>query len=185
MKPSVFMDWGTGLVHGPAVQTSIKRLSDIRPLFLDQEAARRLPPETELYRVQIYAPVPATTEGGLCWGNTTIQPGTVGGEYFMTKGHFHSIRNRGEYYATFSGQGALLLMDEKGVTRAETMEPGSVHYIPGHTAHRAVNTGTVPLLFIACWPSDAGHDYDTIEREGFSARMLEHNGTPLLVPEGK
>jgi glucose-6-phosphate isomerase len=46
------------------------------------------------------------------------------------------------------------------------------------------NTGSEPLVFIACWPSDAGYDYATIERRGFSARLLQRDGVPVLVPQG-
>src|SRR6185437_15999218 len=38
-------------------------------------------------------------------GTTFIEPGCVGDEYFMTKGHFHAKRNRGEYYVTAAGSG--------------------------------------------------------------------------------
>ena len=178
------MDWSKGVLTGDSVQSFSKTLGQVRSIFQDQAAASRLPAELELYRVQLFAPVAEGTEGGLFWGSTTIHPGKVGDEYYMTKGHFHRLRNRGEYYATFHGEGALLLMDEQGATRYETMLPGSMHYIPGNTAHRVANTGSVPLVFAACWPSDAGHDYETIEREGFSARMLERNGKPVLVPRG-
>jgi glucose-6-phosphate isomerase len=168
------MDWASGIASGDALETSSKTLAQIRTLFYDHEAASRMPADLELYRVQAYMPVAAGTEGGLYWGNTTLQPGKVGDEYFMTKGHFHRVRNR-----------ALLLMDEAGVTRYEEMSPGSVHYIPGSTAHRVANTGEVPLVFAACWPSDAGYDYETIEHEGFSARLLEREGKPTLVLRGK
>lgn len=178
---TVSMDWATGMLAGSSVQTTRKTLGEVRALFHDQEAARQLPTELELYRVQFYAPVTAGTEGGLFWGNTILQPGKVGDEYFMTKGHFHHIRNRAEYYAAFHGDGALLLMEESGTTRYEKMSPGSIHYIPGNTAHRVANIGSTPLVFAACLPSDAGYDYETIEREGFSARMLERNGKPVLV----
>ncbi len=184
MQQNPSIDWQTGLVNGPNVQTSTKTLGQIRPLFHDQAAAGKIPSDQELYRVQVYAPVPDGTEGGLYWGTTTVLPGKVGDEYYMTKGHFHHIRNRAEYYATVQGQGALLLMGEDGITRSETMQPGSVLYIPAATAHRVANTGSMPLVFIACWPSDAGHDYETIERDGFSARMLERNGVPVLVSRG-
>jgi glucose-6-phosphate isomerase, archaeal len=178
------MDWATGGLQGPGVESSVKRLGEIRSLFHDQLAASQMDEATELYRVQVYAPVEGGTEGGLFWGNTVLQPGKVGDEYFMTKGHFHKIRNRAEYYATQSGEGGLLLMEENGSTRCEWMRPGSVHYIPGHTAHRVANTGTQPLVFVACWPSDAGYDYQTIEHEGFTARLLEQNGVPQLVSRG-
>ena len=182
--PKISMDWATGMLAGSSVKTSSKTLGQIRSLFHDQEAASQVPVDLELYRVQFYTPVEDGTEGGLFWGSTIIQPGKVGDEYFMTKGHFHRVRNRAEYYATFHGEGALLLMDEGGATRYEEMSPGSMHYIPGHTAHRVANIGSTPLVFAACWPSDAGYDYETIEREGFGARMLERNGKPVLVPRG-
>lgn len=175
------MDWSTGMAAGN-VQSSQKTLGEIRSIFQDQEAARRMPDDLLLYQVQAYLPVEAGTEGGLYWGNTVLQPGKVGDEYFMTKGHFHRIRNRAEYYLAVQGHGALLLMEEGGPTRYEVMTPGSVHYIPGSTAHRVANTGKTPLVFAACWPSDAGYDYTTIEREGFSSRLVERNSQPVLVP---
>jgi glucose-6-phosphate isomerase len=181
----VSMNWETGAVAGREVERSSKTLGQIRHLFFDQDAAKMMPGDMELYRVSAYMPVPAGTEGGLFWGNTVLHPGKVGSEYFMTKGHFHRVRNRAEYYLTFHGRGALLLMDEGGATRFETMSPGSVHYISGNTAHRVANIGDQPLTFAACWPADAGYDYETIEREGFSARMMEQDGKPVLVPRGE
>jgi glucose-6-phosphate isomerase, archaeal len=182
MQQALLMNWNNGDLEGPTVESATKRLGDVLSIFHDREAAAKLPPDTVLYSVKYFLPIADGTEGGLFWGNTTIYPGMVGDEYYMTKGHFHRIRNRGEYYATSQGEGELLLMGEDGVTRSEPMRPGSVHYIPGNTAHRTVNTGSVPLVFVACWPSDAGHDYETIEREGFSARMLQRDGRPVLVP---
>lgn len=179
---NVAMDWASGMVSGGGVESSSKTLGQVLPLFYDQQAASTMPTDMELYRVQAYMPVAAGTEGGLFWGNTVLQPGKVGDEYFMTKGHFHRIRNRAEYYITFHGRGALLLMDEAGTTRSEEMSAGSVQYIPGGAAHRVANTGDVPLVFAACWPSDAGYDYETIERTGFSACMVERDGRPVLVP---
>ncbi|MGA8530721.1 MAG: glucose-6-phosphate isomerase family protein [Acidobacteriaceae bacterium] len=181
MASHVSMNWQSGLLSGTAVQSTFKTLGAIRDLFYDQEAAAKMPADLVVYTVQAFTPVPDGTEGGLFWGSTTLQPGKVGEEYFMTKGHFHQIRNRAEYYAAFHGEGALLLMGEDGMTRWETMRPGSVHYIPGNTAHRVCNTGSNPLVFAACWPSDAGHDYETIEREGFSGRLVERGGRPVLL----
>lgn len=180
----ISIDWTNGALTGPDVQTYGKTLDQIRSIFYDQETARRMPADLEIYQVQAYTPVAAGTEGGLFLGRTILQPGKVGDEYFMTKGHFHHLRNRAEYYFTFHGTGVLLLMDETRQTRYEEMSPGSVHYIPASTAHRTANTGNTPLIFSACLPSDAGYDYETIEREGFSARMLERNGKPVLVPVG-
>lgn len=182
--PGVTVDWKTGALAGSSVRFSVKKISQMRELFLFRDAAERMDPETVLYRVEYWLPVGDGTPGGLFWGTTLIEPGRVGDEYFMTHGHFHAMRDRAEFYATVRGEGALILMDETGATRFERMQPGSLHYIPGRTAHRTVNTGTTELAFIGCWPSDAGHDYETIRTKGFRARMREVDGRPMLVPDG-
>ncbi len=180
----VSMNWSNGLMSGTKFETSRRTLEDLAVFFQDQQAVSALAPDTLLYEVQSYQPVKDGTEGGLFWGNTTLYPGTIGEEYFMTKGHFHHIGNRAEYYVTCKGAGSLLLMESDGPTIAEAMSTGSVHYIAGGHAHRVANTGSEPLVFIACWPSDAGYDYESIEENGFSARLLKRNGLPTLVPRG-
>ena len=101
----------------------------------------------------------------------------------MTHGHFHARADRTEFYSTIEGTGALILMNDQRKTWVEEMSPGSLHHIPPRTAHRVANTGTTPLRFVACWPSDAGYDYDAIRTRGFSARLLSVNGSPTLVDE--
>ena len=89
--------------------------------------------------------------------------------------------NRGEYYWCIKGEGVIILMDEQRNCRAEYLHPQSLHYIPGYTAHRVANTGTGELVFNACWPSDAGYNYDEILVNGFSARLLSIDDKPVLV----
>jgi glucose-6-phosphate isomerase, archaeal len=62
------------------------------------------------------------------------------------------------------------------------MSPGSLHYIEGQHAHRVANTGDSPLIFWACWPSDAGYDYATIAERGFGSRLIAKDGIPEFVP---
>ena len=64
-------------------------------------------------------------------------------------------------------------MDEDRNTRCEKMRPGTLHFIKGTEAHRVVNTGNEPLVFSACWPSDAGYDYDVILKYGFGMRVSD------------
>jgi glucose-6-phosphate isomerase len=180
---SVTVDLRTGLLAGPEVEVSDRTIADLVGFFRDEAARRALDPGARVYRVQVFRPVPEGTEGGLLWGSTFIEPGLVGDEYFMTKGHFHQTRNRGECYITAAGQGALILMDENRRTWFEPMSPGSVHYVPGHVAHRVANTGSDVLSFVACWPSDAGHDYATIAAQGFGARLRRIDGAPRLIEE--
>lgn len=176
------MDWTNGLLL-PDLQVgeSVKTIGQLQGIFADEQARRAMDPNRMVYRVQAWCPVPEGTEGGLFWGSTVLEPGQVGCEYFMTHGHFHLKRDRTEYYATIAGEGGLILMNENRETRIEPMSPGSLHFIPPRTAHRVANTGEVPLRFVACWPSDAGHDYGSIRELGFGARLLKVKGRPTLV----
>jgi glucose-6-phosphate isomerase len=176
------IDWTKGaLLPDADVRESVKTLGQLQGIFADEEARRKVDPNTVVYRVQAWCPVLEGTEGAQFWGSTVVEPGQVGSEFYMTHGHFHLKRNRTEYYGTTEGQGALILMNEGRETRLEIMLPGSLHFIPPNTAHRVANTGTVPLRFVACWPSDAGHDYDSIRKLGFSARLFNINGVSTLV----
>lgn len=180
---TVFQNLITGRLAGGEITELRRSLADLRGVFRDRQAYGKMDPGTAVYTVQLYQPVADGTEGGLFWGSTVIEPGLVGDEYFLTKGHFHAVRNRAEYYVTLEGTGALILMTEDRQTRMEVMTPGSVHYIPGSTAHRVANTGECQISFLACWPSDAGHDYQAIEAHGFAARVRKVNGRPRLVAE--
>jgi glucose-6-phosphate isomerase len=179
------MDWTKGaLLPDAQVLESVKILSQLQGIFANEEARRKMDPNTVVYRVQAWCPVPEGTEGAQFWGSTVVEPGQVGSEFFMTHGHFHAKRNRTEYYGTAEGQGALILMDENRETRMEPMSPGSLHFIPPNTAHRVANIGTAPLRFVACWPSDAGHDYESIRKHGFAARLMDVDGAVTLVRSG-
>ncbi|MGA2984998.1 MAG: glucose-6-phosphate isomerase family protein [Terriglobia bacterium] len=179
----IMVDFRTGELSGERVQRITRRIKDLKGSFGDEKARQSLDPEMVVYRVETFSPVSVGEEGGLFWGATFIEPGMVGNEYFMTKGHFHAERRRAEFYMAVAGGGALILMDESRRTSFEVMHPGSLHYIPAHTAHRVANTTGSVLAFMACWPSDAGHDYESIAAEGFAARLLKVSGAPALVAE--
>jgi glucose-6-phosphate isomerase len=176
------MDWAKGLLQSDVqVRESVKTLGQLRGIFTNAQAFEQMDPNTVVYRVQAWCPVSEGTEGGLFWGGTVVEPGLVGNEFFMTHGHFHLKRDRTEYYGTIEGDGALILMDETRRTWMEPMSAGSLHFIPPNTAHRVANVGKVPLRMVACWPSDAGHDYELIRKDGFTARLLDVDGEAKLV----
>lgn len=176
------VDWNSGLLQpGTEVRESVKTLGQLEGVFADSKALRVMDPTMVVYRVQAWCPISEGTEGGLFWGSTVVEPGDVAGEYFMTHGHFHLKRDRTEYYGTVKGQGALILMDETRKTWMEPMSPGSLHFIPPGIGHRVVNTGNTPLHFVACWPSDAGHDYEIVRKYGFGACLFKVDGKPKLV----
>ncbi len=166
---------------GEPIVNQARHLKDISGIFHDQKAFDELDPESLTYRVQMWNPVADGTEGGLAFGRTIIFPGKVGDEYFMTKGHFHAKSDRAEFYWGVQGKGMLILMDRNRHTWAEEVHPGSLHYIGSDTAHRLANTGQEELVVGACWPSDAGHNYEEIAENGFSARLVEIKGVPILM----
>ena len=171
-----------GAPAGPGVEHKTTRLGDLTGVFADEAARAAMDQEQVVYRVAWHQSVAPGTAGGLLFGWTEIAAGRVGEELFMTRGHFHEREACGEYYWGLSGEGLLLLMDRQGSWRSEEVRPGSLHYIPGHTAHRMINTGSGPLRFGACWPADAGHDYGSILERGFSARVLLGGDGCRVVP---
>lgn len=170
----------TGQLAGEGVTKSVRRMKDLAGVFADRNSFERMDPDTVVYEVEMHDAC-GEKEGGLYFGTSYIMPGKVGDEYFMTKGHFHAVRDRGEYYWGIQGRGMLVLMDEERNAQAVDVYPGSLHYIPGHVAHRLVNTGDERLVVGACWPADAGHDYDTISRDGFAVRIVERDGAAKVV----
>jgi glucose-6-phosphate isomerase, archaeal len=171
---------GTSL-FGHSVEKLTRTITDLKGLFQDQKAFEDQDPQQIAYEVESYFPVKEGTEGGLFFGVTRLQPGMIGQEYMMTKGHSHVIEDRAEFYWGIEGEGMMLFMDKDRNMRAERMFPGSLHYIKGFTAHRVANTGTLILSFGACWPSDAGHNYEMIAKNGFSKRLKKIDGEPQLV----
>jgi glucose-6-phosphate isomerase, archaeal len=155
-----------------------RTLADMQGMY-----AARVPDERlgeVVYRVsEIPAPL---SEGNLLSSTTTIEPGTVEGEYHMTKGHFHALIDRAEIYVTIAGHGRLVMATEAGEATVEPMLRGSVNYVPGGWAHRSVNVGSEPLVFFAAFPADAGYDYKTIEERGFPLLVVERDGVPKVEP---
>jgi len=171
----------TGHIEGDQVTHGGRRLADLPNVFDDQIAYEKMDKDTVVYQVDSHTAVPEGTSGGLFFGTSYVYPGQVGDEYFMTKGHYHQRKETAEYYWGITGVGVLLLMDEEGICRAEQVEIGSLHYIPSNIAHRLINTGKELLTVGACWPSDAGHDYKSIEDTGFLAKVVNIDGMPVIV----
>ena len=112
---------------------------------------------------------------------TRMNPGKVGNEYYMTKGHFHEDNLAGEVYFGLKGEGIILLQTAEGDTEEAELKPGFIVNIPPKWAHRSVNVGDDELIFLAVYPETAGHDYETIERQGFKKRVIEVDGAMQIV----
>ena len=174
------LDLATGGL-APHTTQIVRRPSDMRGMYADREAEERLAAGEDpvVYEVLQYD-VP-DDNGQLVCCTTVIQPGLVGDEYFMTKGHFHEKRETGEIYLGLRGRGYLLMFVD-GRTAELEMGPGTLAYVPPYWAHRTLNTGDDPFSFLAVYPADAGHDYATIEKTGFPRRVVRSSSGPAVVP---
>ena len=173
---SITYSLSDGSLHGPdgTILKNVKQIQDTRRIYANSVGLTDDQLEAINYRTEVYTP--ETTEGSLQFATSYVYPGTVNGEFFMTKGHFHEVSNRSEFYLCLSGEGLLVFMDRNRHWWAERMQKNSLHYIPGHVAHRMINTGSQILSVQACWNSDAGHDYGTIENQGFPVRFYDREG---------
>lgn len=161
----------------------VKRyLSDLRGSFVDTAAYEAALARGNPLLYEVTAVEPANGDGQLHYGLGILYPGKIGDEYYLTKGHYHTHRPAAEIYIGLKGEGAMVLEDETtGETRLVQLRANSAVYVPGHTAHRTVNTGSEPLVYIGVYPSNAGHDYGAIARKNFRKIVVQRNGQPVLL----
>jgi len=160
----------------------VRRLSSMRGQFADQAAyAAQLEKEdTVLY--EVYELKRPEVAGELLHGISIVHPGKVGDEYYMTKGHFHTVLETAEIYECLKGEGVMVMETPEGEWAVEELRPGKILYVPPRWAHRSVNTGSgEDLVTFFVYPGNAGHDYGTIETQGFRKLMLEVGGRPQIV----
>jgi glucose-6-phosphate isomerase, archaeal len=172
---TTMLDLGSGRLD-PELEVTERRLSDMAGMYLEDPDIEGDPLIYRVYGI----PLPATT-GNVLGSTTVIEPGTIDTEYFMTKGHFHEIRDRAEIYLGLAGEGRLLMATEYGQHVVEPMRRGTVNYVPGSWAHRSINVGDEPLVFFAAYVGDAGHDYATIEEKGFPVLLVKGEEGPEVV----
>lgn len=155
-----------------------RRMSDLDGLFADHEtwSATVAANDPVVYTVRS-SPVPET-QGELPQSITTILPGNVSGEFFMTKGHQHH-EFEGEIYLGLEGVGGLLMYNGADVVFLD-MKPGVIGYIPPGWAHRSINTGSESYSFLAVYPGGAGHNYDWVLENGFGKRVFAGSTAPEL-----
>ena len=176
----VSIDPFTGAV-APSTGHYVKRLSEFRGVYRDAKALDAM--LTARGDISTYEVREFKKEGSdLFFGTTTMYPGRVGEEYFMTRGHFHERRDRGEVYYTQSGQGMLLLQSREGKSETVEMKPGACAFIPPDWAHRSINTGNETLVFVWVCNPDAGHDYGEILARGMRSLVVCRNDAVSVVP---
>lgn len=173
-------DPASGALHG-GVRTE-RHLSELAGIWIDEKGFHALVEERDPMVYSVETIEPAQGEGGLHYGIGRIEPGKVGDEYFMTRGHLHDWRPAAEVYIGLSGKGMMLLQSEvTGLSRLLRLNSNDVVYVPGFTAHRTINTGDVPLVYMGIYPAMAGHDYSAIADRNFTCVVVDLSGVPTLI----
>ncbi|MDR0380546.1 MAG: cupin domain-containing protein [Oscillospiraceae bacterium] len=186
-------DWNRGFALDFALtdglsQTAVstkRRLSQMRGMYSDDAAFEALVEREDPLVYEFYELGAPERAGDLAFGTSITYPGRVGREYFMTKGHFHTILDTAEVYYCLSGRGVMLMENPEGDVVWIPLEPGKVAYVPRRYAHRSVNTGDTPFVTFFVFRADAGHDYGTIEKKGCRKLVVEQDGAPRMIDNPK
>ena len=187
IKPFVLdFDLASGFCKSGKVKPIQRRVSNMASQFADEAAARALVENGDPLLYEFYGlDLPEDDPGVLQFGTTILYPGKVGQEYYMTKGHFHTILDTCEIYYCLKGHGAMLMETPEGDVDFKELRPGEALYVPGRWAHRSINLGDEPLVMFFVYRADAGHDYGTIEEKGYRKLVVEQDGKPTLVDKPK
>ena len=153
-----------------------RNLSAMKGQFHDDEAYHQLMADGDPVLYQVYEVSRPQVAGEIINGVSILHPGKVGDEYVMTKGHFHTVLETAEIYYCLQGQGVMVMETPEGEWAIEELSPGKILYVSPRWAHRSVNTGSEDLITFFAYPGHAGHDYGTIETQGFRKLVVEKEG---------
>ena len=166
-------------------KSTTRLLSQMKGMYADTAAQEALIDIEDPVVYEFYELGAPDHPGDVAFGASITYPGKVGDEYFMTKGHFHTILDTAEVYYTLSGEGYMLVENPEGDWDAFPLTQGQAVYVPKRYAHRSINTGSVPLVTFFAFRGDAGHDYGTIEEKGYRKLIVERNGKPEIIDNPK
>lgn len=151
-----------------------RRLSSMKGQYHDLEAYQSRLLQSDVLLYEVYELERPQLAGELLFGVSIVHPGKIGNEYFMTKGHFHEVLETAEIYYCLNGSGFMMMEDPEGNTKVEPLSPGTVLYVLPRWAHRSVCVGKQEdLITFFAYPANAGHDYGTIELQGFRKLVVE------------
>lgn len=159
-----------------------RRLSAMAGQYADSNALAAVLAESDPLLYQVYELRRPPVAGELLHGISIVHPGKIGDEYFMTKGHFHQVIDTAELYYCLKGRGFMVMETPEGESRVESLRPGRALYVPPRWAHRSVNASLdQDLVTFFIYPGNAGHDYGTIEQQGFRKLVVERDGNPVII----
>ena len=180
----VHFDMQTGL--SPDTNSIQRKLSAMAGMFADGVKFAEMVEQDDVVVYEFYDLGLPRQAGEVAFGTSITYPGKVGDEYFMTKGHFHTILETAEVYYCLRGHGYMLMENPAGQWESRELRPGRAVYVPQRYAHRSINVSDAePLVTFFAFRGDAGHDYGTIETKGFRKLIVERDGKPEIVDNPK
>lgn len=160
----------------------VRRLSDMKGQFLDQKAYAASLGKEDSILYEVYEIKRPEAAGELLHGISIVHHGRVGNEYYMTKGHFHTLLDTAELYYCLRGDGFMVMETPEGESAVEHLKPQTILYVPPRWAHRSVNTSLIEdLVTFFIYPGNSGHDYGSIERQGFRKLIIDREGNPQVI----
>lgn len=160
----------------------VRTLSSMRGQYHDQAAFEQKLAHEDSLVYEVYELSVPEKAGEMLHGISILHPGKVGDEFYMTKGHYHTVLDTGEVYLCQRGTGMMVMETPEGEWAVQELCPGRVLYVPPRWAHRSVNTNPADdLITFFVYPANAGHNYGTIEQQGFRKLVVEQHGAPVVV----
>jgi len=181
MNPfAIAIDLENGIMVNPTNRT-VRKASDMRGYYADGQALESLiESENDPLHYEVEEVSVPEEAGQLMYCISRLQPGRVGTECFMTKGHYHTVADTAEIYLCLAGCGEMLMKTTEGECASEHVERGTIVHVPPFWAHRSVNTGAVRLVSFCVYPAHAGHNYGDIQTEGFPKRIYSRGGQIVI-----
>lgn len=158
-----------------------RKISDMMGCFEHEDIREKMIAEGDPVVYKVYKQEVPLIEGELLHCITIIEPGTVSGEFFMTKGHYHINESCAEIYYGQKGHGLLLL--QKGHEfKTIAIEPDTAAYIPAGWGHRTINVSEEePFVFFSVWPGQSGYNYQRSMDEPFTRRVFSKDGSYCIL----
>ncbi len=143
MPFGVDFDLVHGIMKNPA-GPHVRLASSMRGHYKDAKALEALVAQGDPVHYEVFEMKIPEETGQLQFCLSKTYPGTVGGECFMTKGHYHQVAGTAEIYLCLRGEGLHADEARHGGKRVERFLPGRMVLRPpalgpSHGEHRATS----------------------------------------------
>ena len=131
----------------------IKRtLTSMKGQYHDISAYEAMLAEGDALLYEVYELARPHESGEVLHGISIVHPGKVGDEYYMTKGHFHTVLETAEIYVCLAGQGVMVMETPEGDWAVEALTPGRLVMPKAVKTARSVRRASNSSVSVALAP---------------------------------